>query len=108
MNLLQPAPFAMQRHPSVAGGTFVRCAGEDWRMKSLGCLEVRRELANYMEDDVTPELRQRMERHFLECPGCQAVYDGLRNVIRLIGGSEIIELPEGFSRRLYLRLAQSS
>ena len=77
-------------------------------MKSLGCLEVRRALANYMEDDVTPELRQHIERHFLECRGCQAIYDGLRNVIRLIGGSEIIELPEGFSRRLYLRLARSS
>lgn len=70
----------------------------------ISCKEVRAELAGYMEGDVTPELRAQMEAHFAECGGCLAIYDGLRNVIRLIGGTEIIELPEGFSRRLYSRL----
>lgn len=72
---------------------------------SVSCQEVRRELANYMEDDISQELRRRIERHFLECRGCQATYDSLRNVIRLVAAGEIIELPEGFSRRLRARIA---
>jgi len=72
---------------------------------SISCQEVRRELANYMEDDVSDELRKRMERHFVDCKGCQATYDSLRNVIRLMADGEILELPEGFSRRLFARIA---
>jgi Putative zinc-finger len=75
---------------------------------NISCQEVRKELANYMEDDVSAELRFRIERHFLSCDGCNAIYDGLRNVIRLVGSTEIIELPEGFSRRLYERIAAAS
>lgn len=71
----------------------------------LTCAEVRNELSNYMENDVTPELRRRIEDHVLGCGGCRAVYDGLRNVIQLVRGNEVIELPEGFSRRLREKLA---
>ncbi len=74
----------------------------------ISCREVRRELANYMEDDVSCELKTRIEQHFLTCKRCFATYDSLRRVIRLINGAEIIELPEGFSARLYHRIASDS
>ena len=71
----------------------------------INCSEVRRELANYMEDDMDAELRFRIERHFRECDGCNALYDSIRKIIRLVGIAEVIELPVGFSRRLYERLS---
>ena len=71
----------------------------------ITCSEVRWELANYMEDDVDAELRSRIERHFCECGGCYALYDSIRKVVRLVGRTEVIELPAGFSRRLYDRLS---
>lgn len=74
----------------------------------ISCHEVRRELANYMEDDISSELRVRIGRHFQECYGCFAIYDGLRNVVRLIDETEIIELPKGFSVRLYQRIVTNS
>ena len=74
----------------------------------ISCREVRKELAHYMEDDISPELRERIERHFVKCDGCFAIYDGLRKVIRLVNSTEIIELPEGFSVRLYRRIVTSS
>ena len=74
----------------------------------ISCREVRKELAHYMEDDISPELRGRIERHFVKCDGCFAIYDGLRKVIRLVNSTEIIELPEGFSVRLYRRIVTSS
>jgi len=71
----------------------------------VSCSEVRLELVNYMEDDVDAELRSRIERHFRECDGCYALYDRIRKVVRLVGSTEVIELPVGFSRRLYERLS---
>jgi len=70
----------------------------------IACEEVRRELANYMEEDVSAQLRLRIEHHFLECDGCYAIYDDLRKIVRLMGNSDVIELPPGFSRRLYQRI----
>lgn len=70
----------------------------------IACEEVREELANYMEDDVSEQLRARIEHHFRECDGCYAIYDDLRKVVRLVGSSDVIELPQGFSKRLYLRI----
>jgi len=74
----------------------------------ISCREVRKELASYMEDDISPKLREQIERHFQECGGCFAIYDGLRKVIRLVSDAEIIELPRGFSARLYRRIASNS
>jgi hypothetical protein len=71
----------------------------------ISCHEVRKELANYIEDDISPELRERIELHFLRCDGCFAMYDDLCKVIRLVSSTEIIELPQGFSVRLYRRIA---
>ena len=74
----------------------------------ISCHEVRRELANYMEDDISPEPRFRIERHFQECDGCFTIYDGLRNAVRLIDKTGIIELSKGFSVRLYQRIARAT
>lgn len=70
----------------------------------ITCAEVRRELSNYIEDDVTQELRIRIDQHVSACPGCKAVYDGVRNMLTLVSTGEIIQLPLGFSARLYRRL----
>ena len=50
----------------------------------ISCREVRQELVNYMEDDIAEELRLRIERHFMLCDGCSALYDGLRQIIYLV------------------------
>ncbi len=69
----------------------------------MDCHEVRRELVNYMERGLTPELRTRIDRHLEDCRHCTAIYDGVRNVVQLVGHAEAIELPKGFSQRLYQR-----
>jgi len=70
----------------------------------IDCYQVRRELSEYLEDDVTPELRSQIESHLAGCSHCTAIYDGMRNVVQLLGSERMIEMPEGFSRRLYQRL----
>jgi len=72
----------------------------------ISCLEVIRELSNYIDNDLTLELRAQIEEHLHACAHCTAIHDGLRNTITLIGDGRSFELPEGFSRRLRARLSQ--
>jgi predicted anti-sigma-YlaC factor YlaD len=70
----------------------------------ISCREVRRELSNYIDDDISPELRERVERHIAYCNGCRALFDGINNVLQLVATGEIFQLPAGFSRRLRHRI----
>ena len=72
----------------------------------ISCVEVWREISNYVDDRVDPELRRRMEEHFKGCEHCTAVLDGTRNVVRLVGDSQSFVLPAGFSDRLKKRLQE--
>ena len=70
----------------------------------IDCEQVRRELSNYLEGDLTPELRLQIANHLAGCNHCAAVHDGMRNVVQLLGNDKLLELPEGFGKRLYQRL----
>jgi len=74
----------------------------------IDCREVWKELSSYMEGDVSPELRDRIGRHLQTCKHCTAIYDGTRNVVRLLGDEKAIELPQGFSERLFDHLLRDS
>jgi anti-sigma factor RsiW len=73
----------------------------------VNCEHVWREISNYLEGEVSPELRAAMEAHFRECRHCTAVLDGTRNVIHLYADDRLIELPAGFSARWQRKLAES-
>ena len=70
----------------------------------ISCLEVWREISNYVDNDVAPDLRERMEAHFKSCAHCKAVLDGTKNVVKLVGDGVEYELPSGFSDRLYRKI----
>ena len=68
------------------------------------CEEVWREVSNYLEGDVSPDLRAAIDEHVRGCKHCTAVLDGTRNVVRLYGDERMLEVPLGFSHRLHRRL----
>ena len=70
----------------------------------ISCEEVWREVSNYLEGEISAELRARMEEHFKGCKHCTAVLDGTRNVVQLVGDARTFELPSSFSDRLYQKL----
>lgn len=72
----------------------------------IDCNEVRRLLSDYLEDDLRGEMRREIEDHLLGCRRCTAVCSGVRNVVQLLGDERFIDLPLGFSERLYRRLLQ--
>jgi anti-sigma factor RsiW len=71
----------------------------------LSCEEVWREISNYVDEDVDPDLRTAMEEHFAKCKHCTAVLDGTRNVIHIYADERTFSLPAGFSERLFAKLA---
>ncbi len=78
--------------------------GPEIKIVEVDCYEVRRELVSWMEGEMTAEFRARVEHHLQNCSHCTAVYDGARNVVRLLNDEKSLELPPGLSRRLYKRL----
>ena len=73
----------------------------------ISCLEVIREISNYVDGEVNADLRQLISEHLAGCAHCTAVYDGTRNVIQLVCDERSIALPTGFSQRLYNKLTSS-
>jgi predicted anti-sigma-YlaC factor YlaD len=70
----------------------------------IPCEQVVREVSNYLDGEIKPELSQRMEHHFRGCHRCCAVLNGTRNVVALIGDERTFTVPPGFGERLYSRL----
>ena len=70
----------------------------------INCEEVWKEISNFVDGEITPELCARMEAHFKICAHCSAVLDGMRNVIGLVGDGKIFQLPDGFSKKLQQRI----
>jgi putative zinc finger protein len=97
---------ADERHflSATASNRSVLFVSHKLRVLGIDCYTVRRELSDYLEGDLTPQLRLQIEDHLENCDRCTAVYDGIRNVMQLVADEKAIELPTGFSRRLYRRL----
>jgi anti-sigma factor RsiW len=70
----------------------------------ISCVHVWREISNYVDGEIDPELRRRMEEHFKGCEHCSAILDGTKDVVRLVGDGRAFELPAGFSERLKGRI----
>src|SRR5260370_2181663 len=73
----------------------------------IKCEEVWREISNYLEGEVTLDLRAAIEEHVQGCKHCTAVLNGTRNVIQLYGDERMLEVPLGFSHRLHRRLDEN-
>ncbi len=70
----------------------------------ISCVEVWREISNYVDEQISPELRERMETHFKTCGHCSAVLDGMRNVVGLVADGRLFQMPEGLHKRLYKKI----
>jgi hypothetical protein len=72
----------------------------------ISCQEVWREVSNYIDGDVSQELRQRIEAHVQKCRRCFLLIDETSSMVRLVANGTSFDLPSGFSERLRQRLAQ--
>jgi hypothetical protein len=73
----------------------------------VNCEKVWSEISNYVDGEVDATLRSAMDEHFHSCRKCASVLAGTRNIIRLYGDERMLEVPEGFGRRLEKRIAKN-
>lgn len=74
------------------------------RIEPIDCMHVVSEISNFIDGEVDATLRARIEEHFRMCNHCLAIFDGTRNIIKLVGDGTVFELPAGFRSRLYDKL----
>jgi len=67
----------------------------------VSCKTVIANLTNYLDGDVAPEMREKIEKHLRRCHRCTAVYDSTRKMLVITGDERIFEIPAGFSERLH-------
>ena len=68
------------------------------------CEQVVAELASYVDNQVTAEMRRELERHLAHCHTCRVIYDSTRKTLRIVTESGSFELPEGVSARLMTKI----
>jgi anti-sigma factor RsiW len=73
---------------------------------AMTCMEVWREISNYIDDAVSPEMREELELHLAYCRHCTAIVDAVHNIIILVADGRTFSLPVGFSDRLKARIEQ--
>ncbi len=71
----------------------------------IHCKDVWREISNYLENDLDPQMRREIEAHLASCKHCAALLDSTHNVLVLVADQRTFHLPLGFHERLMKRLA---
>lgn len=77
----------------------------DRNILEISCEHAIQQISAYLDGDISPELRARIEAHVRNCRHCAAVLDGTSNTLRLLADGRVLDLPDGFSERLHARLA---
>jgi len=60
----------------------------------IACEEFFAEFADYLENQVSPEVRQELELHLSQCRACHVLYDSTRKTVRIVSESNSFELPQ--------------
>jgi anti-sigma factor RsiW len=72
----------------------------------IECKHVWNYLSDYLDDSLSPEIKELVQRHLEHCEICSAILDSTRNIVVLTADDRVFELPIGYSERLHARLAQ--
>lgn len=70
----------------------------------ITCEEVLRELSNYLDEELTSELRAQVQEHLRACRNCTVLVNTTRRTLTLVADHFVSELPLGVSERLIQHL----
>jgi protein-arginine kinase activator protein McsA len=60
----------------------------------ITCEEFFSEFADYLENQVSPEVRQELELHLSQCHACHVLYDSTRKTVKIVSESDSFELAQ--------------
>lgn len=70
----------------------------------IECKHVWNHISGYLDDTLSVETRDTVQKHLEHCEICSAILDSTRNIIILTADDRVFELPVGFSERLHARI----
>lgn len=70
----------------------------------LDCKHVWDHISGYLDNTLSEETRELVQKHLDLCEICSAILDSTHNIIVLTADDRVFELPVGFSERLHARL----
>lgn len=72
----------------------------------IDCKHVWNHISGYLDDTLSPEVKDLVQKHLEHCEICSAILDSTRNILILTADERTFELPLGFSERLHARLSE--
>jgi len=70
----------------------------------IKCEEVLWELSSYLDGDLPADLHARIALHLKACEQCAQLFGETQAVVEALGDEQLIDVPKGYSQRLYGRL----
>jgi Putative zinc-finger len=70
----------------------------------ITCEEFFAEFADYLENQVSPEVRQELELHLSQCRACHVLCDSSHKTIKIVTESSSFELPQSVSNPIIERV----
>ena len=67
----------------------------------MSCKMLLREVSNYLDADIDPDLRQQLEEHIAKCPECLVVLDTTKKTVEIYQCCEPYPVPESLQTRLH-------
>jgi MEDS: MEthanogen/methylotroph, DcmR Sensory domain/Putative zinc-finger len=82
----------------------IRCKLPQEMASEIKCEEVLWELSSYLDGDLPTDLRARIAHHLKGCDSCAHVFNETRVVVEALGNEQLMDVPNGYSQRLYGKL----
>jgi anti-sigma factor RsiW len=70
----------------------------------LSCRDLLEELGDYLDDDLSADLRRELEEHLADCRPCKVVADSARQTVKIVTGCRSFELPPKFSVKIMAKI----
>ena len=72
----------------------------------MSCREVRRRIVDYLDGEMDLDAFVRIDAHLDHCAHCSAIYQGVRNVVTLLGSEEVFPMPPELDERIHTEVAR--
>ncbi len=90
---LTPLFKAPRSKPMAMSLKMMLLMGRTLMKKTISCRHVTREISNYIDGQLTPELRDRIEEHLRLCDRCSVVVDTCRKLLYIAGDEKVFDVP---------------
>ena len=67
--------------------------GKTWMRKTVNCRHVTSQISNYIDGQLTPELRSKIEEYLRLCDRCSVVVDTVRKLLYVAGDENVFTVP---------------